>query len=269
MVETETFAREYFDAESSVMCGQTFRYARADGGFFLGSGRRACLLRSEGEHTFLTANEEDIPYFTDYFDLGRDYSRIHGAALKEGGALASAAEKGKGIRIFNQQPFETLVCFILSQNNHIPRIRATVGRLCAALGERGEFCGREYFTFPSSERMAQEDAEFYRKIGAGYRAEYLVRTAREIADGAELSPRTKLTDFYGVGQKVADCVSLFAFHKTERFPVDTWLEKVYREDFGGTEKSRAAITRFFETKFGENSGYFQQYLFYYKRKSRE
>ncbi len=268
MVRTVNFSSEFFDAESSVLCGQIFRYERANGGFYVYSGDKACLLRSEEENTYIMADEKDVPYFMNYFDTARDYSRIYRAAEEEGGVLASAAQVGKGIRIFNQNAFEALVCFIISQNNHIPRIRKIIAALCAELGDEREFYGKKYFTFPSPVRMAERGADFYRKIGAGYRAEYLLHTAQAVAGGAELTPETDLTRFRGVGQKVSDCVSLFAFHKTERFPVDTWLEKVYREDFGGKEKNRAAMTRFFEEKFGDNSGYFQQYLFYQKRGAR-
>ena len=69
----------------------------------------------------------------------------------------------------------------------------------------------------------------------------------------------------GVGPKVADCVSLFAYHRTDAFPVDTWIEKVYAEDLGGKQKDRNKIPAELEEKYGENSGYIQQYVFHYKR----
>ena len=77
--------------------------------------------------------------------------------------------------------------------------------------------------------------------------------------------KSSLMSFKGVGPKVADCVSLFAYHKTDAFPVDTWIEKLYREDFNGAEKNRNKINEFFVNSFGEDSGYIQQYVFYYKR----
>ena len=259
------YPSEYFDAKSSAECGQMFRYRAEEGGYFLVAGGEACFLRTEGDTTVLKAEESAMPFFERYFDLGRDYGAIWAAAQREGGALARAAQAGKGIRIFRQLPFETLVTFLLSQNNNIPRIRASTEKICSALGEKRTFGEREYFAFPTAERMAEADETFYRSVGAGYRAAYLVRAAQAVSAGAELCDETDLTCFYGVGKKVADCVSLFAFHKTGAFPVDTWLEKVYREEFGGREKDRGRIAAFFEEKFGENAGYFQQYLFYAKR----
>lgn len=265
MIKTEIFSSEYFDAESSLSCGQTFRFERQEDGYFVCSGNKACLLRTSDGETVLTAEESDLAYFNRYFDTERDYSRIYRTAVQCGGVLSRAAEYGKGIRIFNQQPFETLVCFLLSQNNHIPRIRATVHKLCEALGEKRTFFGREYYSFPTPQAMAMFGEDFYRAVGAGYRARYLRETAKAVASGRALDGTCDLTAFFGVGRKVADCVSLFAFHRTDRFPVDTWLEKVYREDFGGTEKDRNKIASCFEAQFGDFSGYFQQYLFYYKR----
>ena len=259
------YPSEYFDAKSSVECGQMFRYRAEEGGYFLIAGDKACFLRTEGDTTVLKAEESAIWFFEEYFDLGRDYGAIYLAAQREGGALARAAEAGKGIRIFRQPPFETLVTFLLSQNNNIPRIRSATEKICAALGERRAFGERKYFAFPSAGRMAEADEAFYRSVGAGYRAPYLLRAAKSVASGEKVCEGTDLTCFYGVGKKVADCISLFAFHRTRAFPVDTWLEKVYREEYGGKERDRGKIAAFFEEKFGENAGYFQQYLFYAKR----
>lgn len=60
-------------------------------------------------------------------------------------------------------------------------------------------------------------------------------------------------------------MALFAFKKTDSFPVDTWIEKVYFEDFNGKLKDRKKITEYFVNSFGEYSGFIQQYLFYGKR----
>ena len=116
--------------------------------------------------------------------------------------------------------------------------------------------------------------EFFKSTGLGYRAEYLKRLADNFtAEFPEkdlgLLPtkelKSRLVALYGVGPKVADCVSLFGFHRADSFPVDTWIEKVYREDFNGTLTDRAKIAEECVKKFGENAGYFQQYLFYFKR----
>lgn len=264
---TKTYPSEFFSAADCVTCGQLFRYREVSGGYLLQAGDRACFLKTEGETTVLTAEEEAVPFWENYFDVNFDYAPVYFAAKEYGGVLALSAEHGKGIRIFRQPPFETLVCFLISQNNHIPRIRNTAEKLCQSLGEPFSFSGETLYSFPSADRMAEQTEAFYRGIGAGYRAKYLLEAARrECARPVDAS--TDLRQYFGVGKKVEDCVSLFAFRKTERFPVDTWLEKVYREDFGGKEHSRESMAAFFEGKFGTLSGFFQQYLFYYKRKGR-
>ena len=125
-------------------------------------------------------------------------------------------------------------------------------------------------------RRAEKGADFYAELGAGYRAAYIAETAKKIAveglpfasfRGARL--REALTGFKGVGPKVADCIALFGFADTAAFPVDTWIEKAYREDMGGTLKKREEISAYLSEKFGEYGGFMQQYLFYYKRGRRE
>lgn len=167
--------------------------------------------------------------------------------------------------------------FIISQNNRIPRIQGIIERIAESLGEEREFLGERYFTFPNAARLAQKDESFYAALGAGYRAKYIAQTAERIAKeglsplaplkGAKL--RAKLAEYAGVGPKVADCIALFGFADTAAFPVDTWIEKAYREDMGGTLKKREEISAYFSEKFGEYGGFMQQYLFYYKRGRRE
>ena len=130
------------------------------------------------------------------------------------------------------------------------------------------------FMFPGQgSQCVGMGADFYEALGAGYRGAYITKTAEAVAEGG-LAPlyalrggqlRKKLTEFAGVGPKVADCAALFGFADTGAFPVDTWIEKVYREDFGGKSKNREDIAAYFSEKFGEYGGFFQQYLFYYKR----
>ena len=173
----------------------------------------------------------------------------------------------------NQNKEEMIYSFIISQNNNIPRIKGIISRICAALGEKREFMGKQYFTFPSTPKLAEAGAEFFKSVGCGYRDKFLDETAKRIAsegiEGLENCPtpelKKRLLSYKGIGGKVADCIALFGFSRRDSFPVDTWLEKVYREDFGGTERDREKICKYFCSLFGENSGYMQQYLFYGKR----
>ncbi len=268
---------EFFNAKDTLNCGQLFRFFSAGvkkDAYFVNSLDKRCLLYNEGKNAVIECEEVDRAYFENYFDLSRDYGAIVSAAEKEGGILSVAARLGKGIRILNQDRTETLFSFIVSQNNNIPRIKGIIERLSAGAGQKREFYGEEYYAFPTAEELAAKPLEFFKEIGLGYRADYIKRLADNFDgtfDASEFSAlntndlKKKLTSIYGVGPKVADCASLFGFHRSDSFPVDTWIEKVYKENFNGELHDRAKIADFFVDKFGENAGYFQQYLFYYKR----
>ena len=164
---------------------------------------------------------------------------------------------------------------MISQNNNIPRIKNSINAICSFLGDEKNFNGKNYFAFPTVDRLKNQSVDFYKRVGLGYRAEYFFSLAKNLNDRIidinsikNLSTKElkkELMKIYGVGEKVDDCVLLFGFRRTDSFPVDTWIDKVYREDFLGTEKNRHKITDFLLGKFKENSGYFQQYLFYYEK----
>ncbi len=265
---------EYFDPEHVLECGQIFRFEPYREGYFVHSADKACYVRTDGIKTIVES--EDSDYFYEFFDLNRDYSEIIDYAKSLGVPLLSrSAEKYKGLRLLNQNREEMLYSFIISQNNNIPRIKGIISRICAGLGEKRDFGGKEYFTFPTTAKLDGAGKEFFKTAGCGYRDIYLAETSRRILnegikdlDGlstAELKKR--LLSYKGVGGKVADCIALFGFGKRDSFPVDTWIEQAYREDFNGELTDRNKITAYFQELFKDKSGYIQQYLFYGKRQN--
>ncbi len=262
----------YFSPKDCLECGQIFRFREYERGYIIFSGSEACYVYSDGENTVIEC--ENSEYFYNFFDLARDYAqinnRIKGYDIP---ILSRAAEICRGVRILNQNREETIFSFIISQNNNIPRIKGIIEKICRALGERREFLGKEYYAFPFAAALASKPPEFYKTLGAGYRDVFLSNTSKRIADeGIDFldklsTPELKkqLLTYLGIGPKVADCISLFGFHRTDSFPVDTWIEKLYREDFSGTLTSRDKINAYFCQMFGEDSGLVQQYLFYAKR----
>ena len=270
------YGKEYFDIKATLECGQIFRFFPYKTGYLVHSADKCAYCYESGEETVVECSEEDENYFYNFFDLGRDYSSIVDSAVNSGYEIIKiSAEKAKGIRILNQNGTEALFSFIVSQNNNIPRIKGIIERLSAGLGEKFYFLGEERYSFPSAEKMAEKGASYFSSLGLGYRAEYIRRLAANVASGAfsikELCAlptealRSELVKIHGVGPKVADCAVLFGFHRSDSFPVDTWIEKVYRENMCGEEKDRKKISARFVKEFGQNAGYFQQYLFYYKR----
>lgn len=254
---------EDFIAEHILKCGQVFRYCETQAGYAVHAGKETCAIWQDGRGKAILECS-DAEYFVKYFDLNRDYSAIR-AAVADDGIMSKAVEFGKGLRILRQEPIEMIFSFIISANNHIPRIRCIIERLCDGLGED---CGG-YRSFPTLDALAAADIKFYDGLGAGYRAEYLYSTARALKEEIvplELSVDTRqaglqLMRLKGVGRKVADCILLFGYGRTDVYPVDTWIKKVALEYYGIESKAR----EYFLARYGNMSGYAQQYMYYYKR----
>ena len=266
------FDAQYFNPEHTLECGQVFRFTPFKEGYRVLSADKVCYVHSDGIKTVVESGDND--YFYNYFDLNRDYSKIVEKAKSFNIPLLSrSAENCKGLRILNQNREEMIYSFIISQNNNIPRIKGIIEKICSGLGEKKISEFGEYYAFPSSSALAGAEAEFFRACGAGYRDTYLFETSKRVAkegitaleslDGASL--KKQLLTYKGIGAKVADCIALFGFNKTDSFPVDTWIEKIYKEDFKGGLKDREKIAEYFKNEFKEYSGYIQQYLFYGKR----
>ena len=198
---------------------------------------KACKLSERDGKTIIECEDEE--YFKNFLDLDGDYSGVYNrATASEFDIVKSSAKVAKGVRILRQAPEETLFSFIVSQNNMIPRIKSIIERTCVALGEKKTFMGEEYYSFPKAERLAEKDTDFYKQLGYGYRANYISEVSKAIANGkfdplsvgklSTVELKKTLLTLKGVGPKVADCVTLFGYHRTDSFPVDTWIEKIYR-----------------------------------------
>lgn len=168
--------------------------------------------------------------------------------------LADAAERGRGIRILRQDAEETLFSFIVSQNNHIPRIRKILFRLCEDAGGRHEFAGGAYGSFPKAAALAERELSYYAAAGLGYRGRYVKAAAEALvsrggADGLASLPdrelKSALLSFEGVGPKVADCVALFGFHRFGSFPVDTWIYSFIKKITAARKRTGARCRTFF------------------------
>lgn len=257
---------DYFDPTAICTCGQVFRYKRIDDDWLIYSKDKKAII-SECDSGY--SIQGDTEYFFDYFDLSNDYSRIVNS-VKDKPLIADSLEFSKGIRILKQDPFETIIEFIISANNQIPRIKAIIERICTTLGnDTGD-----YYSFPRVEKMASAKKDLYTNLGCGYRDAYISKTSRIIAEGkfdlnlpfvqdTETAKKYLMT-LPGVGPKVADCILLFAYQKYDVFPVDTWIKKLYFILF--PEAPQNTLPQKMRTDllaiYGEYSGIAQQYLFY-------
>jgi len=260
-----------FDIKSILECGQVFRYVKyAENNYGVFSlDKYARVTQKVDDVEIITDNPQ---YFYDYFDLDRDYGNItQKVAVND--IMSRAVEYGQGIRLLNQDLTEIIFSFILSSNNNIKRIQKIIECLCLELGEKTKYG----HAFPTLEALAGKDKIFYCEKGCGYRADYIHKTAKMLLDGFDINElknlstaeaRKSLLTLSGVGGKVADCILLFGLKRADVFPVDTWIEKVYENHFSdGIKLSPQKISEFFVKKFGEYSGYAQQYLFYFERES--
>ncbi len=262
----------YFNPTDVLDCGQIFRYEPFQNGYRVFSADKDCYVYTDGAKTVVESQHPD--YFYNFFDLGRDYGEIIAKAKSFGvPVLSRACDKAKGLRLLNQNREEMIYSFIISQNNNIPRIKGIISRICEGLGQKMSSPFGDFYAFPASAALSSKGPEYYKALGAGYRDIFLSETSARIAQegisrlenlGYDDLKRELLT-YKGIGPKVADCICLFGFGKRDAFPVDTWIEKLYREDFGGTLTDRKKINAYFTSLFGGFSGYVQQYLFYAKR----
>ena len=267
----EVFDANTFEPESILTSGQLFRFGVLDNGtWWVNSGSdRAEIVKIDSNHyKILTSNPN---FFVNYFDFLTNYDMIL-ERLGKFEMLRPALDYGKGVRLLRQPLLEVIINFIISANNNIPRIRKSVTGLCEKFGSKTDWG----YAFPTIEQLSQATEQDFTQLGCGYRAPYLVDTIKKLQDGNVLSSlknaesteqaRQILLSLKGIGPKVADCILLFGLNRYDVFPVDTWINKVYTDEFEGKETNRKKISQWFVDKFGADSGYCQQYLFYYKRK---
>lgn len=271
-MQTRIYSGEFLNFTDTLTCGQVFRYRPFKEGYLVFSAEKAAYVFNKDGNAYIQS--EDTDYFEEYFDLNFDYKKAYLSAINTGiPFLINAAESGKGIRMLKQDKEEMIYSFIVSQNNNIPRITGIIERLCAALGEEKEFMGVKWNTFPKTQVLKEQNEAFFKGLGFGYRDKFMCSVSNtlkieDIKKWENYDTQTlkkTLLSFNGIGPKVADCIVLFGFHRMDSFPVDTWIEKIYREDFSGKETDRNKITMFFLNKFPEYAGIIQQYMFHYKR----
>lgn len=260
----EFISKQDFNLEKIADSGQCFRLNQLEPGRFRLTARDRCMELTERADAWALdcpAVEFDT-LWRSYFDLNTDYAAFRAAVPEKDVYLTAAAKFGTGIRILRQDPWEMLVTFIISQRKNIPSIRACVETLCIRYGEN---LGPEY-AFPSPAALSGAGEEGLRACALGYRAGYVLAGARLAQTGAlDLETLARLGDgellealmaVPGVGAKVANCVSLFGYHRIAAFPRDVWINRVVREHYRG---------RFPLYRYKGFAGVMQQYLFYYAR----
>lgn len=259
-------SKEDFNIEHTLCCGQIFSFKKVDEHYVVYSLCHKAELYEENDIIKIVC--DDVKYFENFFDLKTDYSKIK-QDLNKYPIMKKPIEFGYGIRILKNNKFEALISFIISANNNIKRIQKIIEDLKCKYGEERE----AFYAFPTRKELLKATEKDFLELGTGYRAKYLYKVLRQIdenlleewdlLDTPKL--REKLISLAGVGPKVADCIMLFGYYRQDVFPVDTWIAQMYNEYFDEKEKNRIKIRQNLVKKFGNLSGYAQQYLFYYQR----
>lgn len=249
-----------FNIEHIAHSGQCFRiYERSPGLWETIAFGKSLKIRKNNAnlHIFECNKNEYDEIWRDYFDMQRDYNKIKDTIRASGDSyLIKAANFGYGIRILKQDLWETIVSFIISQQNNISRIKKIIERLCLPYGSR----------FPSPNELAEFSENDLIKLGLGYRAKYVRNIAVSVAEGKfnfdKINRMTYeeaiayLKQFNGIGAKVADCIALYGLGKLQAFPMDVWIKRILRQQYNGS---------FDISRFREYAGVVQQYMFYYER----
>lgn len=267
-----------FILSQTLECGQCFHFVKLDEEDYLISAKSRILHIAQKENRTIFYNTDEQTFdkvWKHYFDLERDYGKIKSILIEKDDRLTTAIEAMSGVRILNQEFFETLISFIISQNKQIPHIKKIVADISAKYGDyAGEVKGVPMYTFPDVRKLAKAEVEDLKELKTGFRAPYIYDAVKCVGEGKisydELIALDseqgieKMCQIKGVGNKVASCVSLFALGKRDSFPIDVWIKRIMEYlYFDGNDTSKDVIAAFAKERFGELGGYAQQYLFYY------
>ena len=274
-----------FNLKDIFTCGQCFRWEENEDKSYTGIVKENVInIKEQGNDYVIKSvgNNEIEKLVIDYFDLKRDYIALQEKLSKIDENMEKSIKYGQGIRLLNQDLWETLISFIISANNNIPRIQKIIKRLSKNFGKKIIFENNEYYTFPTAQELKDVSIEKYRELGLGFRDKRIYETTQIILENKvnlqelENNPNTLevreiLLTLPGVGPKVADCILLFSdLKRLEVFPIDVWVNRVMNELYihGDENKiSKKQIEQIAKEKFGNLAGLAQQYLFYWRRDS--
>jgi N-glycosylase/DNA lyase len=271
-----------------LCCGQVFRWDKRDDWWFGVVGDRVLKARQSGG--LLEFAGVDEPFIKHYFSLDHDLEQI-GSEVGKDAHVRAALREFWGLRIVRQPPWECLISFICATYKSVAAIRLMLLNLAEKFGDKIAFEGWEFNAFPTAERLAKASLRELESCGLGYRAKYVLETAKLVyscdfnLDGlgmhGYMEAKKALRELPGVGAKVADCVLLFSLDKLEAFPVDVWVKRIalkyYAEHFpsgfvekltsqkGFSDADYEQMNRFGREYFGAYAGYAQEYLYHYER----
>jgi len=254
------------DIQQIADSGQIFRFNRMEDGRYelIASDKRLIVDPKEVDRAKDQDADSIFPnkFWRNFFDLGTDYGKFMKAVPKDDEFLQAAIKDVHGMRILNQDPWEMLISFIISQRKNIPAIKASVEKICERYGK--DMGG--YHAFPTPKELAKATLDELKDSSLGYRAPYIYECAKKVAEGEydleawrdldDEALRAQLMSIKGVGIKVANCVMLFGYHRIGAFPVDVWIQRVIDGQYDG---------KFPLERYQGFAGVIQQYMFFHGR----
>ena len=271
-----SFKGQPFDLHNTLFSGQNFRWRKIGERYTGVVFGNVVDVQLDGDGLEFTSypDLDSImgPLLRDYFSLDFDIDAVYDSISKDN-HIRVAIERYRGMRILRQDPWETVVSFLCAQASNVPRITKNVEDMCESFGSE---IGLGRHNYPTPEQLASAGENALREIGLGYRAKFLVDTARCVAD-SEIQLTQLRTASYddalasllmlnGVGDKVANCILLFALDKPSAFPVDTWIQKMLQQWYLGQRKTGLKQMRMWaQDYFGQHAGYANQYIFHSSR----
>jgi len=276
--------------QQTLECGQCFRHEKITEDSYKITALGKVLFVTQKAHTIeLSATQEELDtLWLDYFDMRRNYNDVKLALSANDSVMAKATAFSPGLHILNQNPWETLISYIISQHNAIPNIKRVVKNLCERYGKpilqtnhpntQNTTFAPEY-TFPTPESLLEAGLDGLTSCKTGFRAKYIIDACNKAINGEipltrDVSTPTNelretLMKINGVGNKVADCTLLYGYSRTDCFPIDVWIKRLMEQHyFGGVETPLKEISAFATSHFGELSGFANIYLFNYRNGSK-
>ncbi len=266
-----------FDVKHIFECGQCFRWNIEDDGSYTGVVDSKVINVRQAGKTVEFKNINDLGLIENYFDFVTEYGKIK-QTLSTDEIMSEAVKFGEGIRILNQDEWETMISFMISANNRIPMIKRVIENLSTSFGEHiCNYRGKDYYSFPTAKSLSNASVEEILQCKAGFRAPRIKEAANRFLNEETQIYNIKnmsyadglayLKTYTGIGDKVANCILLFSTRHFDTFPVDVWVRRVMQELYVDKNTKDEDIRKFAENKFGDFSGYAQQYLFYYARET--
>lgn len=260
------------DLDNTICCGQIFRYEKLeDDSYIVILKDRVVKLKYVDNKLYIDSNNmnniENV--IREYLDLDRDYINIIENIKECDDILGKYLDKSIGLKMIKQDPVECIVSYIISQNNSVRNIKNSLDLISYKFGDKVIFLDKEYYLFPSIDKLSKISLEEFRECKVGFRDRYLVDIISDIVENRldinyifEMNSEDSLRylmSFRGIGMKVASCILLFAYGKYDVYPIDTWVKKYMDVNYGIKDEKK--IKDFCKEKYGKYSGLAIQYMF--------